>query len=176
MGTSRTPVREALIELANEGLVVIEPQRGFRLRVIDSDEREEIFKLRELLEVFVVKQLAETISENDIAQLRRIINEQSNYVTDPNRFLQIDEEFHILMPRLAGLKRTHKIMSSLRGAMWLLGTAALVSPERASNVLKEHQSILDAIEAHDVEAAASAMKVHLRITSDVLDQQESPRE
>ena len=61
---SRTPVREALIQLAREGLVEIVPQRGFRLRAISDKERQEAFELRDLVEQYVVRRLANEVTDN----------------------------------------------------------------------------------------------------------------
>jgi DNA-binding GntR family transcriptional regulator len=66
MGISRTPVREALIELAREGLVEVIPQRGFRLRIPTADEATEVFELRTVLESHVVKRLAEDATDEQL--------------------------------------------------------------------------------------------------------------
>ncbi len=165
MGISRTPVREALIELAREGLVEIVPQRGFRLRTIGPDERREIFALRGLLECFVVRQLAQAASEEQVAELRQLLQEQARLLDDPIEFLAVDEEFHLRMPQLAGLERTYQVMISLRGALWLLGSTALALPERAPHVLKEHLAVVDAIEAHDPDRADQAIRRHIELTA-----------
>ncbi len=174
LGISRTPVREALIQLAREGLIEIVPQRGFRLRIIGPEERREIFELREVLESFVVEHLAKKATTDDVNQLREILRQQAALLDDPIRFLAVDEQFHLLMPRLAGLERTHQMMVSLRGAMWLLGSVALALPQRAPDVLKEHTAVVDAIEAHDVEAAVAAIRAHLKATARAAEQHDQP--
>ena len=104
MGISRTPVREALIELSREGLVEIMPQRGFRLRVMTVHEQQEVFALRAVLEALVVQQLAGISTPKDVAALRRFLKTQGQCLNDPVEFLTLDEQFHLLMPRLAGLR------------------------------------------------------------------------
>lgn len=165
MGISRTPVREALIELSREGLVEIMPQRGFRLRVMTVDEQQEVFALRAVLEALVVQQLAEIATPKDVAELRRFLKTQGQCLNDPVEFMTLDEQFHLLMPRLAGLDRTHKMLTTLRGAMWLIGTSALQIQDRGATVIAEHSAIVDAIEKRDGEAAAIAVHRHLHSTA-----------
>lgn len=164
MGISRTPVREALIQLSREGLIEILRQRGFRLRKLTAPERTEVFGLRLALESFVIERLANEASADDIAELRELLEQQRSAIDNPPRFLEIDERFHLLMPRLLGLDRTHQMLLTLRGVMWLIGEIALTVRERAPHVLAEHTAIVDAIEAHDARRATKAIKDHLATT------------
>ena len=165
MGISRTPVREALIELAREGLVEIIPQRGFRLHVLDSHDRREVFDLRDVLEAYVVGKLARQATPEDVGRLRELLDRQTRLVDDADAFLEVDEQFHMLMPQLVGLRLAHQMLGTLRGAMWLLGSSALALPERIPDVLEEHAAIVDAIEAGDAGAAKRAIKSHVRTTA-----------
>jgi DNA-binding GntR family transcriptional regulator len=167
MGISRTPVREALIELSREGLVEIVPQRGFRLRVLTPAEEREVFDLRRVLESHVAQRLARRSEEDHVEQLRGLLAEQADE-RDPQAFLAIDEQFHLLMPRLIGLERTHQMLLTLRGAMWLIGGAALELPARTPDVIAEHTEIVDAIEAGDARAAVRAAKRHIDCTEKAL--------
>lgn len=165
MGISRTPVREALIELAREGLVEIIPQRGFRLHVLDEGDRREVFDLRVVIEAYVVTELAKQATSDDVAQLRAILRRQAQFVDDADAFLEVDEEFHLLMPKLVGLRLADQMLGTLRGAMWLLGSSALALPERIPDVLDEHTAIVDAIEAGDAAAARRAIQRHVKVTA-----------
>lgn len=164
MGVSRTPVREALRELSGEGLVEVLPQRGFRLRSLTADEVIEVFGLRLALESYVAEQLATRAAPGDVAQLRALVRRQARAMDDAGEFLVADEEFHLLMPDLIGLTRTHAILTTLRGVMWLIGAHALTVAERAERVLEEHREIVDAIEAGDPASAVAAIRHHLEAT------------
>lgn len=168
MGISRTPVREALIELEREGLVRIAPQRGFQLRALSSAEEQEVFALRSLLESFVAARVAAVVTPEAVAQLTALVDEQERLVDSWEPFLACDEQFHLLLPRLVNLERTHQMLVSLRGAMWLMGSQALKLPTRASEVVREHRAIVDGIAAGDEEAAARASREHIRSTAAVL--------
>ncbi|MFJ9371270.1 GntR family transcriptional regulator [Nocardia sp. NPDC101769] len=168
LGMSRTPVREALLTLNREGIIVVESQRGFRLRELSTAERQEIFDLRSLLEGFVASRLALNATTGDISQLRAIVDEQECLGSgQESEFLALDEQFHLLQSEILGLERTHATMVSLRGAMWLIGFEALKLPHRLEAVVAEHRAIIDAIEQADPEAAADAARKHLANTAAV---------
>lgn len=165
MGISRTPVREALIELAKEGLVEIVPQRGFRLRVLTPEEAAEVFELRIVLESHVVRRVAEDATAEQFAKLGAVLERQRESIDDPVEFLRLDEEFHLLMPELIGHWRTHQMLSTLRGAVWLIAGTALAAPSRALEIMAEHDAILTAMRGRDPEAAALALEAHMELTA-----------
>jgi DNA-binding GntR family transcriptional regulator len=166
LGMSRTPVREAVIALTREGLLEVSAQRGFRVRALSLDEQSEVFDLRAILETYVVRRLAKDTPEDAVGDLRAVLERQQRVAGQGTRsqFLMLDEEFHLLMPALAGLSRTRETLGQLRGAMWLLGQEALTRPERDKAVLTEHHAIVDAIAASDPDAAAAAIAHHLDST------------
>lgn len=165
LGISRTPVREALLELARQGLVEIFPQRGFRLRELSREELIEVFELRQVLEPYIVKRLARTVTNDQVERLSALLDQQSNVVDNPATFLAIDEEFHLLMPEMAGLTRAHDMLSTLRGVMWLIGSSALATPHRVPDVLAEHRAIVEAIADRDPARAAEALYSHISETA-----------
>ena len=164
LNISRTPVREALIELEREGLIEIIPQRGFRLRSISEAERAEAFELRSLIEANVVRRLAKDASEEDIDVLRGIVDDQERVVSDSAAFLDADEEFHLTMPTLLELERTRRILLTLRGIIWLAGYDAIGAPDRGAEVIAEHRAIVDRIAARDPAGAAKALRTHIQLT------------
>jgi DNA-binding GntR family transcriptional regulator len=166
LGMSRTPVREALIALAREGLVEISSQRGFRLRQLSAEQRQEIFDLRLLLEPFSARKLAVTAGETEVRRLREIVDAQAELsgAAQQSAFLALDEDFHLLIPELLGLERTRDTMASLRGAMWLMGFEALALPRRYAAVIAEHRAVVDAVAAGDPDAAAAAIHKHITNT------------
>jgi GntR family transcriptional regulator, rspAB operon transcriptional repressor len=162
---SRTPVREALIELAREGIVEILPHRGFRVRTMTRDEERELFDLRRLVEAYVVGRLAEARDPKAIDALREIVERQAAAVDDISAFLELDEEFHLTMPALLGLQHASRILSGLRGLIFLGGSAAMASPERAREVIEEHRRIVEALAASDPQQAADSLGRHIERTA-----------
>jgi DNA-binding GntR family transcriptional regulator len=167
LGMSRTPVREALISLSNEGLVVIESQRGFRLRSLSREERQEVFDLRSLLEGYTARRLALTATEDQVNRLGSLIDEQEELGSEDREaaFLALDEQFHLLQSEMLGLERTHMTMTSLRGAMWLMGFEALRLPHRHEDVIAEHRGIVGALARRDPESAEHAARDHIAKTA-----------
>jgi DNA-binding GntR family transcriptional regulator len=167
LGMSRTPVREALIALNREGIVIIESQRGFRLREISEAERQEIFDLRSLLEAFVARRLTASATSQDLTRLHALVDEQERLgdADAASQFLALDEEFHLLQSEVLGLERTRAMMADLRGAMWLIGLEALRLPHRQQDVVAEHRAIIDAMESGDPDAAVNAVHHHLENTA-----------
>ncbi len=163
---SRTPVREALIELSREGIIEIVPQRGFRLRTISEAQMREVFELRGLIESYVVRRLASEASPGDVRSLRKILDRQATLVGDSNAFLETDEEFHLAMPTLLGLERTSELLKTLRGIMWLSGSLAISRPQRVRAVLAEHREVLERIAAGDADRAVEAVRNHTAQTAD----------
>lgn len=167
LGISRTPAREALRQLEAEGLIEVLPQRGFRVRRISPAELVELNSLRELLETYVVRTLSEVIDERAVRLLRHILERQEQAADDVTEFISLDEEFHLSMARLAGLLRTARIVASLRGVLWLMGTRCVDRASRREDVVAEHHAILAALERRDARAAEAAVSHHIRATAEI---------
>jgi DNA-binding GntR family transcriptional regulator len=167
LGISRTPAREALRQLETEGLIEVLPQRGFRVRRIAESELVEFYELREMLEAYVVRTLCRSVDERQVSSLRHILERQQIAVDDVTEFIGLDEEFHLSLARMAGLQRTARIVASLRGVLWLMGTRIVDDPSRRIDVIHEHKSILAALERRDSAAAAMAVTRHVRATAKV---------
>ncbi len=166
---SRTPIREALRQLEFEGLIEIIPQRGFRMREISKAEVREFYTLREMLECYVVGALCDEASDGSLdaalRELSRILERQRENIGDIGEFVAWDEEFHLTMARLANLPRTARMISSLRGVLWLLAARVMGDQARREDVLEEHGAIVGALLEHDRKRAVQAMTRHVRETA-----------
>ncbi len=161
---SRTPVREALIELSREGIIEIVPQRGFRIRTISAEEEREVFDLRGSVESYVVRRLAKEARPEDLAKLSNILARQSKTLDDPNAFLELDGEFHRTLPTLLGLQRTPQVLELLRGISCLAGSVELSLPQSSHEVLEEHRQIVEMIQEGNIDGAGAAMLHHIQRT------------
>ncbi len=164
LGISRSPVSEAVTRLAAEGLVDVVPQAGtFVARFSMSEIREGAF-LREALELAAVELLADTITDEQLVELRRSLRIQNALVEDDDvaGFYKLDAEMHELMLSFTGFRRLAQIAET----SWLQVNRArrLVLPNRRriTETLEEHRAIVDALEARDPEAARTATRIHLR--------------
>lgn len=166
LGVSRTPVREAIVELTSEGLFENLTFGGARVHEVTEVEQEEIFLLRQTLEVLAVRRLCLSIAPAELRYLESIIDQQAQLTQDEHRerFLDLDQQFHLALARYAGLVLTQRILRILRDMFYLMGLAAVATKGRGEAVVAEHRAILQAISTGRDEEACSAICHHLTET------------
>jgi len=164
LGISRSPVSEAVTRLAAEGLVDVIPQAGTFVARFSMDEIREGAFLREALELAAVERVAQTITDDQIRQLKRNLRVQQASVDDLDvqGFYDLDREMHNLILGFTSYRR----LASMAETSWLQVNRArqlvLPNPNRVADTLAEHKAIVSALEARDPETARQATKVHLR--------------
>ena len=163
LGVSRTPVREAMLDLFREGVVEIVAKRGFRLSNLDDAAIEEVRLLRAALERLIVSRLCETVTADDIAELRRLLSGEG---LDEQDMFSIDEAFHMRMAELAGLHHTKRVLLGLRGKMYLIACGAPVAELRNDQVPIEHHALLDMLARRDCEGALAVITNHVERSID----------
>jgi DNA-binding GntR family transcriptional regulator len=162
-GVSHMPVREALRVLHGEGLVVIEPNRGARVRPIYAGFIEDIFDVRSAIETMLARRAAERRSPAHLAQLRCAAERLEACVEtgDVTRVPAANREFHTAINDAAGNPGALPIVDS----HWLLLSALLkrygYGDERFPRVIEEHQHLIYAIERQDAHSAALLMGAHI---------------
>lgn len=170
LGVSRSPVREALLRLAETGMVKFERNRGFRLVLPAAEDIAEIFSIRLALEVQAVRH-ATLISDDDDRRLLReqyTAMEKAAAVDDESAYIRFDQHFHALLLDFDGNSRTKSIINNLRDATRMVGPSTLDSDRSLDEVLVEHLPIVEAFETGEAEAAARAVEHHLRTTGRLL--------
>jgi DNA-binding GntR family transcriptional regulator len=170
LDVSRTPVREALLKLADAGLIAFEPNVGFVVLRRTPSQIAEIFHLRLLLEVPAVELTASTNDPRIVSELREEIAQMwaAASVDDAVGFMRHDRRFHDLAVGGAGNTRLVTIVQSLRDATSTLGASTVHRSRSLSDIASEHQPIMDAIENHEPEEAANALRAHLLMTGTLL--------
>jgi DNA-binding GntR family transcriptional regulator len=166
LGVSATPVREALGDLANDGLVQIIRNRGFVVPPVSEHDLDEIFELRLMLEVPAVGRSAGRLDEAGRAACRRNVEDgkAAAQAGDLVAFLEYDAAFHreLLLP--LGNTRLVEIIGRLRDQTRLYGLPDLAVQGLLTVSAKEHESLLEAVEAGDAERAQQEMTRHLKHT------------
>lgn len=163
IGGSRTPVRQALGRLRQEGLIEIGPRRQSIVRGFTPEHREEMLLLRKTLEAVSVRRACAVMDVMDIDQLRlQIIRQRRTAAAGlDDEFLEQDEEFHLTIALGAEMPILHAFLGQLRGFV-RVARFGLTRPTRAlGEVVNEHERIVDAIEARDEDAALRALADHL---------------
>ncbi|MBP1853404.1 DNA-binding GntR family transcriptional regulator [Rhizobium halophytocola] len=163
-GISRTPVREALIKLADEGLVDIFPQRGTYVSPIRMPEVIEAQFIREALETAVVRKAAQTADSAFKSRLVANLAQQKAAVADERLadFMQLDELFHHAMSDFCNLPRGWRVIQNVKGQLDRVRYLSLPHPGHVSQLYVQHEAICEAIGAGDVEVAVDHMSHHLR--------------
>jgi DNA-binding GntR family transcriptional regulator len=173
LGISRTPVREALVELANDRLVTFERNRGVRITETKRHDIEEIFELRLLIEVPAV-QAAMSRADGDLAPaLRASLGEMRARLDDEHTFMHHDWLFHRVLLAATRNERLVAVVEGLRNQTRMRGISTVGRSRPLQAIVDEHEAICAAVEARDAAAAGEAMASHLAITRDLLLAQES---
>lgn len=170
LGVSRSPVREALLRLAETGMVAFERNRGFRVVLPGARELTEIIAVRLALEVPAAERAAVRADAADRAALRTEYEAMQTSVTagDETAFLLHDQRLHTLLLELAGNAHATRIIENLRDATRLVGASTIRKSRSLEDVYREHLPILDALDRGDAPAAGAAMRSHLESTGRLL--------
>lgn len=173
LGISRTPVHEALLELAVIGLVSFLPRRGIIINDYDPRDIHDIFQIRQALELWVIGEVAGRRPPVDMTGLELSITNQEKALADDDylAFMEADRSFHTVLVVEVDNPRMLAILDGIRDQVQVMGLGALARIGRGGEVVKEHQRIIDAIRAGDVTEARQAMAVHLENSRAAVDTQ-----
>jgi DNA-binding GntR family transcriptional regulator len=166
LGISRTPIREALLELQKGGMVIIHRGKGTEVTQLSRKDVIEIFETREALETKSCELMIERTDARALKPLEEILERQTEDASPGKqlRFLENDHEFHLHIARCACNGRLHDAIEALRDQSMLLGTYALRKENRMNEVIGEHRAIVDALRLRDPQAVRDAVAVHLKRT------------
>ncbi len=164
LGVSRTPVREALRELAAEGLVKIEPNLGAMVIDYSIDDLQEVLQIRRLIEGFAASIAAQKINEVELKELEKIISKMNLCIEkeDVVGYSEANAEFHDLIFKICGNKRLSKIHENLSDTDHRFRIRALrKNSGRLKYSLQEHKKIFEALKGKNSEKAESFSKEHI---------------
>lgn len=162
-GVSRTPVREAILKLSDEGLLEIFPQSGIFVSRIPIAALPEAILIRKALETTTAQLAAERATSSQILALHSIVERQreANSAGDSDTFHRADEMFHATISEVAGYPGIWTLIQQVKVHVDRYRMLTLPQEGRIARVIAEHETILSAIEAHDASSARSAMEFHL---------------
>lgn len=164
LGMSRTPVRQALERLVQEGLVRSDPRRGFWTSTFTAQDIHEVYDLRGALEALAVRLAAPRLSREDLkAHLEALYAVRAELDTNPVlRFLQVDIRFHMLITRASNNGRLIHSLSLLRSQHTMFQMQDTYYPKRMEIALNEHERILLAMLAGNIDEAADCLTRHIQ--------------
>jgi DNA-binding GntR family transcriptional regulator len=162
LGVSRTPVREGLLLLSEEGLVQVFPKVGSFVSRVDPERVAEAQFLREAVELASLDDVPAEPDLQLVAELRENLALQQLADGDLERFFQLDEDFHRGLLRLAGHERTWPTVAAAKGHLDRARRLGLHENASTTIFVDQHASVLDALLAGDREEARALLRKHLR--------------
>jgi DNA-binding GntR family transcriptional regulator len=162
-GLSSTPIRDALIRLQEEGLVAVFPQHATVVSPIDLDKARQGQFLRLSVELEIVRALAMKPDPASIERLRSLMRQQSAFAKlgEHAAFISADQTFHRIMYDFAGASDLWHVVNRHGGHIDRLRRLHLPVPGKMRDVVRDHKSIVDAIEAGKPEEAQLRLREHL---------------
>ncbi|MEO6943845.1 MAG: GntR family transcriptional regulator [Lacisediminihabitans sp.] len=166
LGVSRTPVRDAVLRLADAGMVRIERNRGVRIRGLSVQDIREVFEARLLIEVPAAAHAAVHATDELLRELGDRVTSLNYAVESHNlaEFNRQDRELHCAIVCSTGNQRLAELVESLRDATHAHGVSTIGRSRSIREVHAEHSPIIDAIQARDAAEAARLMRKHLTTT------------
>jgi DNA-binding GntR family transcriptional regulator len=163
IGTSRTPVREALHVLEMEGLLEAIPRVGYRVKELKWEDVEEICEIRAVNEVLACRWAMRRITPEDLKSIEDNLTlaEAEIKAGHPESFVERDAEFHELLVKASGSERLLELCSMLRRHMLRYRVESLYLPETALRAIAGHRRILDCLREKNEEDFEAAVREHL---------------
>ena len=160
---SRSAVRGALQQLATEGLVEVQRNRGARVRRVSRDEAIEITEVRRMVEGLIAAKAAERATGEQVADLREVITAMRRAVRqhDALGYSELNARLHAMVRQIAGHATAAAIIERLRGQVVRHQFRLALLPGRPARSLAQHEKIVEAVASGDPAGAESAMHEHL---------------
>ena len=152
-GTSRTPIREALLQLEAQGLVDVAPNRGAVVRSFDRDDLFDLYQLRALLEPRAAALATPRISEQDIEALHALCEAEDH--------MAANEAFHRIILEAAGSPRLLDAMRAATGIPRTFRSVFWHDERQREESLMCHRRLVAAFNARDAELAEAVMRMHI---------------
>lgn len=163
LGISRTPVRDALRLLAEEGLVDIKPQSGTFVALINQAQLEEGRLIRRALEIEGIKLAVARVTPAAIDSLYNLVDQQERAAGrgDHVAFIDLDDRFHRQISEMSGHLRLWKVINGVKAQLDRLRLMTAPLPGQNRRVVGQHQAIADALQKRNEERAVRALEHHL---------------
>lgn len=169
LDVSTTPVREALRDLATEGLIRFDPHKGAVVAELDGDDLRDIYEIRQILEPHAMRQAVPHVTEGLLVSLRKV---HQRMIDDPHSatFVDLNRIFHMAIYEAGTSSRMLAIIRSLEDAAVMYIGAVLKQVDGLREAaIHDHSEILAALERRDADAAVAAIEEHLRLPMRAID-------
>lgn len=166
---SDTPVKQALQRLVDEKMVVNIPNKGMSVRTLTPHELNDIFDMRLMMDTFFAKDIITTLNYNSLLkqQLLENLEKQRQFIAQqesarsPEEYFALDLEFHTLYLTASGNQKAVELLKDLQPFTYATGTYVSQPHSRDCECVEEHQAILDAALAGELEKLQTTASAHL---------------
>lgn len=158
---SRTPVRDAIRRLENEGMLAHEPRLGLVIASLDQRSVMELYVMREVLEGTAARLCARHASDMELLELANLVKTEQQLQGEWDALARHNQRFHAAIRRAAHNRYLLKSLNAVNDSMGLLGRSQMLLPHRAKAALAEHADIVKAIQKRDPDAAEAAARKHV---------------
>jgi DNA-binding GntR family transcriptional regulator len=164
LSVSTTPVREALRDLAAEGLVVFRPHIGAVVRELNLEELAELYEIRKVLEPLGIRRAAARITNGELTAIAALAREMEAE-TDPAAWAELNRRFHASLEEAADAPFIRSVLKGIQDiAAIYVAHSLILEPSRIASGNKEHRALLAALRRHDADVAATLLVAHLDAT------------
>ena len=170
LGVSRTPIREAIRMLEQEGLAITIPRKGAIVAGMTEKDMQDVLEIREALEELSVQVACDKITEEEIAKLEKNMKnfEYSLNSGDLKKMAQADVEFHDVIYQATDNPKLINMLNNLREQMYRYRVEYLKNPKNHEQLLMEHEAIYKGIVEKDKDAVTEMIRKHISNQVDVV--------
>ncbi|MFR4352986.1 MAG: GntR family transcriptional regulator [Roseburia sp.] len=163
LGVSRTPIREAIRMLEQEGLAVTIPRKGAEVAKMTEKDMEDVLQIRDALDELAATIACEQISEEELSHLRETMYEfeKSTKTGDVKRIAEADVQFHDIIYKATGNPKLVILLNNLREQMYRYRVEYLKDEKNYPMLVKEHCEIVEGLSNKDKEKLTAAMHKHV---------------
>ena len=161
LGVSRTPVREAMRKLEQEGLVVMIPRRGAQVASITEKDLNDVLEVRIALENVAIEKACKLITEEELGRLWVAAKEFEKTKGNLVRLAEADVAFHEIIYQASDNKRLNQVLNNLREQMYRYRVEYLKEEQTRNLLVSEHEELVKAIREGDVQKAQDISFHHL---------------
>lgn len=164
---SRIPTREALRTLEGEGLIRFFPHRGAVVAAMTQRELRDVYEIRAALEAKAAVGGMKEITKRKVARMRKLEREMSR-CKDPDRWIALNDEFHLLLYQEEGAVRLVQVIETLRNWVAAYIRSLVRDDVRRAQANQDHLRIVQAVERRDTPGLRAAIELHLRKSCDAV--------
>lgn len=164
LGVSRTPIREAIRMLEQEGLAVSIPRKGAEVAKMTEKDMEDVLQIREALDDLAVQVACDKMTEEQLAELTLKMHHFENAVQDDQleKIVEYDVAFHELIYEASDNPKLVTLLSNIREQIYRYRVEYLKEKENYPTLVQEHRAIVDALSQKNKKRVADVMRIHIR--------------